>query len=105
MDPRTPWRILAARGWGSALAEATLTLAGIPYQRDVLDPGEPGPDRERLLAANPLGQIPTLILPDGSVLTRAPPSRSSRPISRRTRPSLRPRAPRSAQRSCVGCCS
>lgn len=65
-----PWRLLAARGWGSAITEAVLTLAGIPYERDLLDPS-PGPGRDRLLAVNPLGQLPTVVLPDGKVLTES----------------------------------
>jgi GST-like protein len=63
--------IIAARGWGSAITEATLAVAGIPYTRDEIDPAKPGPDRDRLLAANPLGQFPTVILPGGAVLTES----------------------------------
>ncbi len=66
-----PWRLFAARGWGSALAEATLTLAGIPYEREEVDPEKPGPAMDRLRAVNPLGQFPTLLLPDGTILTES----------------------------------
>jgi GST-like protein len=66
-----PWLLFGARGWGSVLAEATLTLAGIPYTRDEVDPRVPGPALDRLRAANPLCEIPTLVLPDGVVLTES----------------------------------
>jgi GST-like protein len=65
-----PWRLFAARGWGSAIAEGALTLAGIAYERELIDPSKPE-DRERLLALNPLGQLPTLVVPCGQVLTES----------------------------------
>ena len=70
-DRTAPWRVFTARGWGSVLAEAVLSSAGIPYERDEVDPSEPGPGRDRLRAANPLGQLPTVVLPDGAVLTES----------------------------------
>jgi GST-like protein len=66
-----PWHLFVARGWGSVIAEAALTLAGIPYEREEIDPSSPGPGRDRLRATNPLGQFPTLLLPDGAVLTES----------------------------------
>lgn len=66
-----PWRVFTASGWGSAIAEAVLTIAGIPYERDEVEPSEPGPGRDRLRAANPLGQLPTIVLPGGDVLTES----------------------------------
>jgi GST-like protein len=64
-----PWRVIGCRGCGSVIAEAALVLCGIAYERDEVDYGEAGPARDRLLAHNPLGQVPTVILPDGAVLT------------------------------------
>lgn len=66
-----PYRMFAVRGWGSVIAELALTLAGIAYEREEVDPTEPGPGRDRLRAANPLGQLPTVVLPDGTVLTES----------------------------------
>ena len=63
------WRVIGCRGCGSVIAEAALVLAGIAYDREEVDYTRPGPARDRLLAVNPLGQVPTVILPDGSVLT------------------------------------
>ena len=62
------WRILGCRGCGSTIAEAALTLAGIPYEREEADyDNEQG--RARLLQFNPLAQVPTAIMPDGKVMT------------------------------------
>ena len=66
-----PWTLFVARGWGSAITEATLTVAGIAYERVEVDPNAPGEGRDRLRAANPLGQLPTIVLPDGAVLTES----------------------------------
>lgn len=68
---KAPWRLFTTKGWGSALAEAVLATAGIPYTADEIDPSSTGPDRDRLLIANPLAQLPTAILPDGTVLTES----------------------------------
>ena len=59
-------------GWGSAIAEALLALCGVvPLIDDVTGFDRPGPARERLLRVNPLAQIPTLILPDGTIMTES----------------------------------
>ena len=63
------WRVIGCRGCGSAIAEAALVLAGIPYDREEVDYTQAGPARDRLLACNPLGQVPTVILPGGAVMT------------------------------------
>ena len=62
------WRILACKNCGSAIAEAMLTLAGIPYEREEQNYSKPEA-REVLLRYNPLAQVPTVILPDGEVMT------------------------------------
>lgn len=57
-------------GWGSTIAEAMLAVAGLDHDFiDVAGFDTPGPTRDRLLALNPLGQVPTLVLPDGTVMT------------------------------------
>jgi GST-like protein len=63
------WRVLGCRGCGSVIAEAALVLAELPYDREEVDYTTPGPARDRLLAVNPLGQVPTVIMPDGAVMT------------------------------------
>ena len=68
---REPYRLLGCRGCGSVIVEAALLLAEFPYEYDEVDYERPGPVRDRLLALNPLGQVPTLIQPDGSVMTES----------------------------------
>ncbi len=63
-------RLLACRGCGSAIVEAAFALAGVPLEREEVDYSPGSPTRARLLAANPLGQVPVL-LPDGRVLTES----------------------------------
>lgn len=59
-------------GWGSVLAEAALAWCDRPYRfEDVTGFAGPGPARDRLIAINPLAQVPTLVLPDGAVLTES----------------------------------
>jgi len=58
-------------GWGSVIVEAQLDLAGLPYRIEEVDPLESAADRDRLAKFNPLAQLPTLILPDGQVMTES----------------------------------
>lgn len=71
MTTTNPYRLLGQKGYGSVIAEAAFALAGIEIAIEDLDYESPGPDRDRLLALNPLGQVPTLIMPDGSVMTES----------------------------------
>lgn len=64
-------RLLGCKGCGSAIAEAAFALAGLELEREEVDYSAGSPTRERLLAVNPLGQVPALILPDGTVLTES----------------------------------
>jgi len=64
-------RLLGCRGCGSAIAEAAFAVAGIPLECEEVDYSAGSPTRERLLAVNPLGQVPALLLPDGSVMTES----------------------------------
>ena len=63
------WRLLGCQGCGSTIAEAALLLAGVEYDREEVNYEEEGPARDRLLALNPLGQVPTFVMPDGAVMT------------------------------------
>lgn len=59
-------------GWGSALSEVMLTLAEIPYHFVNVDGfDQPGPQQEQLRQLNPLCQVPTLQLDDGSIMTES----------------------------------
>ena len=58
------------KGCGSTVVEALLELAGANYARSVFD----WDDRaawDRLRAINPLAQVPTLVLDDGTILTES----------------------------------
>ncbi|MEP7126141.1 MAG: glutathione S-transferase family protein [Byssovorax sp.] len=70
-DPAAPTlTLLGAVGCGSAIVEAALELAQVPYRLEMLDePWNEGDARERLRAVNPLLQVPTLLLPGGAVMT------------------------------------
>jgi GST-like protein len=70
MSHKAPnWRVIGCRGCGSVIVEAALVLAGIAYDREEVDYTKPSPAFDRLLALNPLGQVPTVVLPDGAVMT------------------------------------
>ncbi len=59
-------------GWGSAIVETQLAWYGLPFEFEALDDLFESEDaRVRLAKINPLVQIPTLILPDGNVMTES----------------------------------
>ncbi|HCB1971369.1 TPA: glutathione S-transferase, partial [Klebsiella pneumoniae] len=59
-------------GWGSTLAEIMLVAASTPFDFVAVEGFDaPGPNRNRILALNPLGQIPVLVLADGQVMTES----------------------------------
>ena len=65
-------RLFGEPGWGSAIVEAQLDWYGLPYDFErVGDLFESAESRRRLSAVNPLAQIPTLVLTDGTVLTES----------------------------------
>jgi GST-like protein len=66
----TPWRVLGTRGCGSAIVEAALVLAKIPYSREEVDYSTPD-GHNKLVEINPLAQVPTVVLPDGTVMTES----------------------------------
>jgi GST-like protein len=59
------------RGGGSAIVELMLAAAKIPFERIDLEWEDLGPGSATLRNVNPLGQIPTLMLEDRSVLTES----------------------------------
>jgi len=61
--------LIGCKGCGSAIVEFAFAVAGLPYDREEVDYAPDSPTRERLLAVNPLGQVPALVLPHGRVLT------------------------------------
>lgn len=59
------------KGSGSAAAEMGLRVAGLPYRVVDAASWEAGSAVDELRRVNPLAQIPTLVLEDGSVLTES----------------------------------
>ena len=59
-------------GWGSAIVEAQLDWYGLPFTFEPVEDlfRTPGA-RARLEKVNPLAQVPTLVLPDGSIMSES----------------------------------
>jgi GST-like protein len=65
------YTLYGTRGSGSSIAEAGLERCGLDYRLVRASRWEADSAYEELTKINPLGQIPTLVLPDGSVLTES----------------------------------
>ena len=65
------YTVIGVKGYGSAIVEAALEWAGLAYAIEQVDPKELGPGSARFAGINPLGQVPTLLLPDGSAMTES----------------------------------
>lgn len=63
--------LYGAQGSGSAAIEAALELAGLRHRFVEAASWIDGPGWDELARVNPLGQVPTLVLDDGSVLTES----------------------------------
>ena len=63
--------LYGTRGSGSAAVEAALHLADVPFRAVRASSWEADSAQDELARANPLRQIPTLVLPDGRVLTES----------------------------------
>jgi len=68
-----PLTLYSARGSGGVAVEAALTLAGRSYRLiDAYTWDHDDPQSgDKVLAANPMRQVPALVLPDGEVLTES----------------------------------
>ena len=59
-------------GWGSALVEAQLDWYGLPFTYETVGDLFKDPDaKAKLETVNPLAQVPTLVLPDGSIMSES----------------------------------
>lgn len=59
-------------GWGSAIVEAQLEWYGLPYEfASVGNLFKSADARRRLAELNPIAQVPTLLLEDGTVMTES----------------------------------
>lgn len=66
-----PHRLITAKGGGGLIVEAAFALAGVPLELEDIAWDDVGPGSQRLAGVNPLGQVPTLLLADGSVMTES----------------------------------
>jgi GST-like protein len=67
----TPYVLYGKLGSGAASVHAALEIIGAPYRLIETASWEPNAAFQELLAINPIGQIPTLKLPDGTVLSES----------------------------------
>ena len=67
----TPLTLYGAAASASVAVEAVLTLLGLPYQLIEGATWAEASARERVAPTNPMRQIPTLVLPDGEVMTES----------------------------------
>ena len=65
------YTLYGKKGSGSASAQIALDIAGVPYTIVETASWEPNEAFQELLKVNPLGQIPTLVLPDGAALSES----------------------------------
>jgi GST-like protein len=66
------YRLYGRAGWGSALVEAQLAWYGLPFAFEPVGDlfKEPGA-KAKLETVNPLAQVPTLVMPDGSIMSES----------------------------------
>lgn len=65
------YTLFGTQGCGSTIVAAALALTAFPRGYEEVDYTQDGPERDRLLALNPLGQVPTLVLPNDEVMTES----------------------------------
>jgi len=63
--------LFGAKGGGSAIIEAQLDLIGAPYERRYLAWDDLHDPDGALARVNPMREVPTLLTPDGSILTES----------------------------------
>jgi GST-like protein len=71
MPARRKIKLYGAPGCGSAVVEAMLELAGTEYSYVKALNWRPYRRHKDLLTLNPLGQVPVMVLPDGTVMTES----------------------------------
>jgi GST-like protein len=66
-----PYKLYAANGGGSMIVEVAFGFAKLPLEVVEVDWKDTGWNSKALKKLNPLGQVPTLILPNGKVMTES----------------------------------
>ena len=68
----TSYTLYGRAGWGSAIVEAQLAWYGLPFAFEPVDDLFKSPDaRQRLEKVNPLAQVPTLVMPNGEIMSES----------------------------------
>ncbi len=70
-DKAAQYKLYGAKGGGSMIVEAAFAFAGLPLDIVDLEWDDTGWESRTLKELNPLGQVPTLILQNGKVLTES----------------------------------
>ena len=66
------YKLWGRAGWGSTIVEAQLVWYGLPYTFEVVDDLFRTPDADaKLKKVNPLAQVPTLEMPDGTIMSES----------------------------------
>lgn len=65
------YRLYGRPGSGSVVVEAVLEAAEVPYEVEIIERSQDGRVPEKLARINPLGQVPALTLPNGTVMTES----------------------------------
>ena len=66
------YKLWGRAGWGSAIVEAQLGWYGLPFTFEPVGDLFKEPDaRTKLETVNPLAQVPTLVMPDGSIMSES----------------------------------
>jgi GST-like protein len=66
------YKLWGRAGWGSSLVEAQLVWYGLPFAfESVGDLFKEPHARAKLEKVNPLAQVPTLVMPDGSIMSES----------------------------------
>jgi glutathione S-transferase len=65
------YRLYGRPGSGSVVVEAVLEAAEAPYEVEMIERSQDGRVPEKLARINPLGQVPALTLPNGTVMTES----------------------------------
>lgn len=66
-----PYKLYATNGCGSMIVEVAFGIARVPFEIVGVPWADTGWNSKALKKLNPLGQVPTLILPDGKVMTES----------------------------------
>ena len=65
------YKLYWARTSGAMVPEALFEEIGVDYEKIVIDIAKEENRSDEFLAINPMGQIPTLVLPDGTMMTES----------------------------------